>query len=1259
MRDRMWRLGLAAAFVASLLIVQAGQALATAPSSAPTIKSPVNGSNVGNANPTLSWAAVGNAVYYRVQISTIATFSSTIYDVETHALQATPPSLLPFTTLYWRVAGEDSSHATGPFSTASFTKSLSSAPVPLTPTNGGTLIFPTDPVVFSWQPVPGAVSYTLRVGNSSDFTSNPVQYTTSNTSYTLTDTQSFTQSDGITPQSWWWEVQANYANSSVTQWSTPWSYFISWPATPQLESPSNGAVGVTDTVFSWDPVLGAATYEIQVSPNGDWQNNTIIDQTSVYGSRFAPDQTLDNSSYYWRVRARAAGSATNYGQWSTPFTFTRSWSSRPVTIKPHWTGGAADPPTVGNLELSWTPATAGGSGWVAHASHYELQIGTDLNFSPGTYTSCMTDQTTFTPYQPVIGGGEPGSCNEGPSLSIGSIYYWRVRGIDGPAGVLGLWDSTSSADTQRFIYQPSLPDLSCGPASGSHVQTPVLCWSAVSGAETYRVTILRHDGTQADQAVTYGLSYTPLQALNPSDSPFTWHVETIDSQSNVGLIQASSSWPSFYLDAPTTNTSLSLLTPLNGASALRMPSMTWTPYTGASYYEVLYGVTSGIFNATPLSGGTHLLFAGFTYTAVPKAAAKYYWEVEAFDAGDNLLKTSSMGSFYVGTTPSYGDWIIPWNDYLTPECQAQTDPSISRCTPLLGQTQEMTWTPDPNAGAYLVYVAKDVNFTNIYREYETGQTSLTPRESWLDSQAGESYYWFVRPCVDWQAQHCGPGPDTNAGLDNSSAYRKSSPAENGLTTTTAANPPVAATTIPNQVTFNWADYMTTSQASPYPVTGMKSTRVTQEAKQYTIQVSTTSDFTNIIDTRTVDQTQYTPWTETYPEGPLYWRVQALDGSGNPLTMQSHQVGNQGLTSDRADLADECEDRDRRALLHLGAADMGRQIHDRGLQERRPQLLRHQPHVQCHDVHRRLVAHGEHAGRRLRLAGSANRRQQSSGSMVDRAHVHAPAVRPDAQHARRSSPSRWGQHGLHVAGRPGRRELPVPIEHRGRLQLRQRRKPDDCHDGVVADDAVQRGRLLLAGEPAGRLQQRPEHLQLAQVHGGYVARRADRPHRNRRQRRGHRVLDRPQLERQLHDHRVHRDQHARRQDLHDHRPDPLHGRPPHQRHRLHVPRAGNQQRWHRAGVGGVEFRRAHGSARLHISRHKPGARARQPAHRVRSHKHRPVRKVHRGHGPDLRCYRRDRSRCQYAWPCPPTPARSRATSPSSARPRVVSSPSDRR
>jgi hypothetical protein len=899
MRHLFSRLCMVLAIVVSLLIVQAGAALATAPTAAPTILGPANGSSVGSVNPTLSWSPVSSAVRYNVQISTSALFSTTIYSVDTYALQATPPMLLPFQTLYWRVAGEDGGNVLGPYSAASFTKSVASAPAALTPTDKQVLTFPTDHLVFSWQPVAGAVSYTLQIGNSNDFI-GAAQYTTVNTSYTLTDTQSFTLSDGVTLESWWWQVQAVYSNSSVTAWSTPRSYQMNWPATPQLKTPANGATGVVDTVFSWDPIPGAASYWIQVSPNGDW-GNTVIDQPLVLSTRYAPDMSLLNSSYFWRVRARAAGSATNYGPWSDassdPFFFTRSWSPRPVTISPHWTGGLADPPIVGNLEFSWTPASSSGAGWVDHASHYELQIGTDVNFSNGTYTSCMTDQTTFTPYAPVISGNEPGGCGVGFTLGAGGIYYWRVRGIDAPAGnggVLGLWDSTSSADTQRFIYIPTVPSIvSTSPcvATGTHVKTPVLCWTAVSGAETYVVTILKHDGTQADQIETRALSWTPLATLLPADGPFTWNVETKDAQGNLGLIRAS--WPSFYLDALTpsdTDLSLTPLTPSDGASSIRMPSLTWKPYTGAAYYEVLYGVTPTLGVATPLSGSNHLPFAGFTLSGLPLSTAHYYWAVEAFDLNGYWLSTGPTSSFYVGITPTYGSWIIPWSDYLTPECKTRQSPVISRCTPTLGQTQEMTWNADPNAGAYYVYVAKDPNFTTIYREYETEQTSLTPRESWLDSQAGESYYWFVRPCIDWSATHCGPGQDTNAGLDNSSTYKKSSPPQNGLATTTSANPPVAASTIPYQVTFNWADYMTTSQASAFPVMtptpGVNSTRVTQEAKQYKIEVSTTADFGNIIDTRYVDQVQYTPWSMTYPEGPLFWRVQGLDGSGNTLTLSA-------------------------------------------------------------------------------------------------------------------------------------------------------------------------------------------------------------------------------------------------------------------------------------------------------------------------------------------------------------------------------------
>lgn len=58
--------------------------------------------------------------------------------------------------------------------------------------------------------------------------------------------------------------------------------------------------------------------------------------------------------------------------------------------------------------------------------------------------------------------------------------------------------------------------------------------------------------------------------------------------------------------------------------------------------------------------------------------------------------------------------------------------------------------------------------------------------------------------------------------------------------------------------------------------------------QYRVDVSTVSDSTTIFDTRTVDQTTYTPFDKTYPDGPLYWRVAAVDGTDNLLTFGAGQ-----------------------------------------------------------------------------------------------------------------------------------------------------------------------------------------------------------------------------------------------------------------------------------------------------------------------------------------------------------------------------------
>ena len=90
---------------------------------------------------------------------------------------------------------------------------------------------------------------------------------------------------------------------------------MAWASTPTLISPPDAlSPPVADVVLAWDPVPGAATYHLQVSPNGDWANNLAFDATNVRSTRYSPPQTLDNGAYFWRVQATDA--AGNNGAWS-------------------------------------------------------------------------------------------------------------------------------------------------------------------------------------------------------------------------------------------------------------------------------------------------------------------------------------------------------------------------------------------------------------------------------------------------------------------------------------------------------------------------------------------------------------------------------------------------------------------------------------------------------------------------------------------------------------------------------------------------------------------------------------------------------------------------------------------------------------------------------------------------------------------------------------------------------------------------------
>ncbi|MGN6609646.1 MAG: Ig-like domain-containing protein, partial [Jatrophihabitans sp.] len=840
-------LALAGALPASLLAAPAVPASATTPTVAPALTAPADGAAFG-PDSLLRWGAVAGAVGYEVQIATDPSFGSIVYDLHTAGRSAVPATQLPAGTLYWHVRATDLSNNAGPASaTRSIVTVAADAPTPLTPQDGDQKTFPDDPPVFSWTAVDGVKSYLLEVDDAADFV-NPTTYKTANTSFTLTTPQTF-------GQTYWWRVSAVLVSGQSTPTTSPRSYSIGWASQPSLLTPTQGQT-VADTVFHWSTVPGAATYTLDVSPNIAFANNPVLHVEKLTSTQYSPPTTLDNGTYFWRVQAVDAAGDT--GAWSDTGTFTRAWVAqgvpeRPTLLTPVWSPGGPIPHVNGDLGLSWTP--------VHHASSYEIEISTDPNFSPGLSAQCYTNHTAFQPYVRKAPSSE-GSCGI-DKLSTGVAYYWHVRGIDDPGEVLGVWSDAATGATWQFVLDPPMPTPTGPTPLYPDAVTPApelgagLQWSSVPGAEKYQVVLQRPDGSLTSPITTYGTSWSPLTRLTPA-GVYGWSVRAVFGNGDVSAAPAIG-WPSFSTPAAGTASAVSITSPAAGAASDRMPDMAWTAVPAVSGTSpVTYDVHASIngFDQVLASG---LPYASFTSTGVPLPPGTYTWYVVPHNS--TVTAPSASSTFTVlDIQPSA---TLAPSDYLTPTCVAP-DP----CS----DTPTFSWKRVDEAGWYIVSAALDPHFTNVVRQWGTAYTSFTPRESLVDNQAGQSYYWFVRPCIDSTATRCGPSPQNDVAQQNAAKFQKFSAPVTGLSPATGSSP------VADQVTFTWDDYLDTDVA----------VGAQQEAEQYVVQVSTKQDFSTTLDTATVDQTTYTAGSKTYPEGPIYWRVQAVDGSGNHLTWSAPQ-----------------------------------------------------------------------------------------------------------------------------------------------------------------------------------------------------------------------------------------------------------------------------------------------------------------------------------------------------------------------------------
>lgn len=841
---------------------------------APVIIGPTG--TISTNSPTLAWNRLSGATSYEVQLDDSSGFTSPEWHQNTVNSRSIPNKLIKKGLQHWRVRARNATGTTTPWREAEFTISTAAAPVPLTPIDGQELPQPAEPPLLSWSPVAGATSYTVEVDTELEYVS-PLSFTTRGSTLVVPVNQ--------TAGTYVWHVKASKADGVETGYSASRSYTVLPIDTPQIAGPETNSQ-VEDVVLDWDPVPGAKWYELQVDDDADFGSvvqGVVPDK--VFGTRFSPKTTFANDQYFWRVRAvDLSGEPTEWDSVDadTFFSFTRNWRDTPAPVHP---AGVGVQHVFDDLYFEWTP--------VQHASNYELWVSTDENFTvsnPSTKV-CHVAGTTYT-------AGDDSDVCMPPTEGV--TYYWKVRPMDRPlsgAGVPGIFSAATA-----FTYRGASSLSGASPSGGETVAIPTFSWDELNSTEKYQIRVFNGQGTEIHFRETYSTTYTPmnLARFTAAQGPFTWSLTGFDVRGNRTLSYINS----FNISDTLPGATGTPLTPLTGlasdAATVRFPNLTWQPVDGADHYRVHIGdkETNTWWGATEAPILQEKLYypAATDVTTRFLGAGEYDWYVTAHLANGTPLvdpNTSPPASAARYATFKIAALGVPQGQRIAltgtaldadQACTETLDDGPEHVCTGVPSTPVLDWEPVPGASYYRVHISRDSDFSTGALDSTppaTVNTRWAPTMSYPlpaldDSDVNQAFHWFIQPCKS--ATQCGTDPIST--IDPArSAFRKSSP-ELTLVTPAQDNPASLDDDITTtEVSFDWEDYFDTNLGTVYGPTGETSY---QSATRYQIQVDNQANFASPIDDAIVDQSTYTAADRLYPEGPLFWRVQALDVAGNQL-----------------------------------------------------------------------------------------------------------------------------------------------------------------------------------------------------------------------------------------------------------------------------------------------------------------------------------------------------------------------------------------
>ena len=273
--------------------------------------------------PTFIWDTVAGVTGYTVEVSTSSAFTTKAINVTKTATSYTHTTdLTANTSYYWRVKANGTNGPSAYSQVRMFrTANPPSAPTLSAPINNGLVTTTTPLLDWSNSTVPAGTTflyYNVQIAYDNTFTALFWDANVGN--FSVTSSSINTPVIVNVGRTYYWRVRAFNTANEYSGWSAVRSFRLPYPA-PVLTLPLDAATGVIrKPTFTWDAILGATSYNLQVSTSATFTGLLAINRTVSTPLYTHTLNLAANTTYYWRVRANGAYGP---GFWQSPvFSFT-------------------------------------------------------------------------------------------------------------------------------------------------------------------------------------------------------------------------------------------------------------------------------------------------------------------------------------------------------------------------------------------------------------------------------------------------------------------------------------------------------------------------------------------------------------------------------------------------------------------------------------------------------------------------------------------------------------------------------------------------------------------------------------------------------------------------------------------------------------------------------------------------------------------------------------------------------------------------